>query len=551
MDDSFDRALPQFAPPRPMLDRSAVSNPSTTTTTTTSSGPAGPSSDAALTRQVSPTRSMSLGSRSGRRLSKSQNPLQHTNNSRINQHSTKPSYSSAESTSSSFLSNITAEDIFVNFGVGDVINRTQGSDGIGSSSAAVKSSRRPSMAILGSTFNFHSRKRSDGVNEHARENDDDDEFGWKGQKKRDEVEITWPIRDPLGSFAPNTADQHSAEVVKAKMAEALVDGIRAKIPVRPRRPAGSPLHALGLEDELTKEEISSTPKATIKIQRQPPVISDTFEADIFGTSPDRSPVEDRRGSGGSMQFDRSSRRGSVKSLGMSVPPPPSAPLPAIPSDAPGDTSPPLARSRSNSSSSSAADHAKRQAVFLAATADPAEILCGSGEIEELQTRNPDDLSGSSFGLKSVDDAMAVLQGRLPGTPMSNGISEPGKMPPTSHKHSSWSRASASRLCDLIEEGEGEESDGDSGQAHGKRSLGLDDDMTSPALSANGQRYSTDSYDLKITTPEGHGSFHAEYAKKFDVGLGGGLDELDLEKELFFKAPAAAAKRDSHVLSSWS
>jgi hypothetical protein len=120
------------------------------------------------------------------------------------------------------------------------------------------------------------------------------------------------------------------------------------------------------------------------------------------------------------------------------------------------------------------------------------------------------------------------------------------LPVPQHKHSSWSRSVGGRLCDLPEEGE--ESDDGSPRVQ-TRNPSLEDEMTSPALSGPGYRYSTDSYDLKITTPEGDSSFQSEYRESFDAALGTGFSGLDLEKDLFFKAPPA--RRESAALnSSW-
>lgn len=403
-----------------------------------------------------------------------------------------------------------------------------------------------------------------------------------GGPRSDQPEITWPLPSPT-TGSEMTDEQRQAEVVKAKIAEAFLDGPpgqmgrarsdwssgRSARPAAPvivprlqasssdKQESGSNPSTIGVEHQrnhLNGEGASSRPvdinstssgrsnkalravasASTIRIAEP---ISDTFEADIFGSSPDRtSPsLRERR---------RESTRIVARSArlpGKSVAPPPKAPLPAIPdanADAGQDRRAP-ARSRSNSTSSEHGQ-ARRQAMFM-----PDETYTAN-DIEELQSSESSSASDNSNGpgsgrqARSAAEIMSALQARTSGTSLPGTPSKEPLRPTPFQSHSSWSRGSAGRLCDLPEEGEELES----ASPGTKTRAYTDDDMMSPAFST-GNRDSTDSWDVNITTPEGDLSFESQDARQFDVGLG--MSPSSLERDLFFRAPAA--KRDSAALCS--
>lgn len=455
---------------------------------------------------------------------------------------------------------------------------------VNSANTNQKAGKRPSMSLF-TTFGNTQKKRSETV----------------------DAEISWPLPSPT-TAGKMTSEQEQAEVVKAKIAEAFLEGVPGRerkvsalgdapwaasrsMPVRPPRP-GLPATSAGGHRSEPGRTSSSQVSGTIKMEHkddidvrgnimakatvepnsrpssgsssnrvlrsvasasairidQPAVVSDTFEADIFGSSPEKQELmfEKRRES---QRSDTRSIRTTSKNLATSTSPPPMAPLPALPdvSEMESIDRIPLPRSRSNSTSSTQS-LAKRQAVFMS---DEPDYVHTENEVEELVASESSSVSDNSSGSgrrgRSAEEIMSALQARtsaiaLPGTP----AKDPLRPAPPSQKHSSWSRASAGRLCDLPEEGEEAEDGSPRSQA---RAYNLEDSMTSPALSTHGNRYSTDSYDLKITTPEGDISFQTEYRRDFDAELGSGLAQSHLEQELFFRAPAA--KRDSAAMrSNW-
>ena len=535
------------------------------------------SASSSLSRQVSPARSVSLNAvprPPARKLSKKG-------------HQSKTSTSSYSS-QSSFSPSITADDIFVNFGLNEVDPASTSS----TATAGVKAGRRPSMALF-TTFG----------NNHKKRGDDPEEFGWKGRSKgMDEAEISWPLPSPT-TGGRMTSDQQQAEMVKAKIAEAFLEGAPGHrerkvstlgstasnmVPTRPPRPfmpgtvpggqedrhedkrlAGlTDVHHMDAKDDInvrdsasskgssickTSSRPTSGSSSTVALRKvasastiridQPAIVTDTFEADIFGTSPERASVSIFDLKRDSKRFDvRSVRPANMNTT--SSAPPPRMPLPAIPDNDTADKLA-LARSRSNSASSTQSQ-AKRQAVFVS---DETAFTHIDNDIEELQSSESSSVSDDSIDAgrrpRSAEEIMSALQARtsgiaLPGT-SAKEPPRPALLPP---KHSSWSRASAGRLCDLPEEGEEVE---DSSPRSQKRAYHLEDTTASPALSTSGNRYSTDSYDLKITTPEGDMMFQSEYRRDFDVELGTGLTQSHLEQELFFRAPGA--KRDIDAIQT--
>jgi hypothetical protein len=454
---------------------------------------------------------------------------------------------------------------------------------------------------LFTTFGNAQKKRSDDSEEFGWK-------GQGRSRGTAEAEISWPLPSPT-TGGKMTSEQQQAEMVKAKIAETFLQGapgrerkvstvgsapgIRSRAdageaPVRPPRPVlyttfprghgsdsgrpdsnrvssmmkvehkddidvreNTPVKATGDSKSRPSSGSSSNrvlrsvaSASAIRID-QPAVVGDTFEADIFGTSPEKSDRSMFDLGRESQRSDTRSIRIMSKNTTTTTAPPPMVPLPALPDVGemdPVDRAPPP-RSRSNSSSSTQS-LAKRQAVFMS---DETDYVHPENEVEELQSSDSSSVSDNSSGSgrrgRSAEEIMSALQARtsgiaLPGTP----AKDPLRPAPPSQKHSSWSRASAGRLCDLPEEGEEIEDGSPRSQARGYM---MEDNMISPALSTHGNRYSTDSYDLKITTPEGDISFQSEYRRDFDAELGTG----HLEQKLFFRAPAA--KRDSAAIrSSW-
>jgi hypothetical protein len=275
------------------------------------------------------------------------------------------------------------------------------------------------------------------------------------------------------------------------------------------------------------------------------LISDTFEADMFGTSPDQS--------SGLGIVNTLPVRSSSKILGTA--PPPSAPLPSIPSateeeeDGMGSFTAVKPRPRSDSNSSLSLE--RRRAVFLASSEEgvvgSSGFLAGDEESGSSTGTSGQLVVGTGTGrrIRSVDDAMTALSARKSSLTGSAVTSDPPGVSvsaPTYRSHSSWSRSSAggTRLSDLLEEGEEMEDT----VPHRMSSTGtLAEDVASPALSSGGDRYSVDSHEMTLATPQGEYNFQTEFSNR-KMQFDGNVETM--ADELFFKSPQAA-RRDSSVL----